>query len=212
MQDDSGLKRVLTIPWVYNAFQNAVGKQRSYAWLSRDVWRLQAGQKVLDIGCGPATVLQHIRDDVSYVGFDISDEYIAHARREWADDPRKSFVVGRAEDFVKSPPKEMIDADLVVMNGLLHHLDDDEALTALKLARACLAPGGRMVAMEVTDLISHARFASWLVSQDRGKNVRGEAEWKQLVRSVFDDVDSSVVTGALRIPYTFIVIEARAAA
>jgi Methyltransferase domain len=33
-------------------------------------------------------------------------------------------------------------ADVVMMNGLLHHLDDDDALTTLRVVRRVLRPGG----------------------------------------------------------------------
>lgn len=46
------------------------------------------------------------------------------------------FLVGVAEDYVDHLHAQMQGAGLVVINGLLHHLDDNEALTALKLARA----------------------------------------------------------------------------
>lgn len=210
MQYDRGLRRVLTVPWVYNTFQTAVGKKRVYAWLQANAWRLEPGQKVLDIGCGTGAVLEFMRSDVNYVGFDISEPYIEHARKAWSGDATKTFVVGKAEDFIVAPPEAMAGADVVVMNGLMHHLEDDEAVTAMKLAKACLAPGGRFIALETTDLVSHARLANWLTSKDRGQNVRPEPEWKTLVGSVFDDFDTSILTGVLRIPYSQILIEARA--
>jgi SAM-dependent methyltransferase len=209
MQDDKGFKRILTLSWVYKIFQTAVGSGRSKGWISTRFWNIAAGQKVVDIGCGPGNAIQHLPAGVKYVGFDISERYIAHAREKYADDPDKTFLVGVAENFISSLPEQMRDADLVIINGLLHHLEDDEAVTALKLGYQALAPQGRLVCLEACFLIHQAPFSRWLLKRDRGQNVRSEPEWKALFARVFATFETFVLTGLLRIPYTHIIIEAR---
>ena len=209
MQDDSGIKRIFTLSWAYNLFQYLVGATNSRKWVCQHFWQATAGQKVVDIGCGPASIVHMLPAGIKYVGFDISEPYISSARAKFANDPDKTFLVGVAEDYVDRIPEQMAGADLVIINGLLHHLEDDEALTALKLARASMAPGGRLVCLEASFLISQAPLARWVLNQDRGKNVRSEPEWKSLVSKVFDKYESYILTGLLRIPYTLIVIEAR---
>lgn len=208
MQNDSGIRSLLTVPWVYNAYQDLVGATRGRQWVSDHFWRARPGQRVVDIGCGPGNLVRHLPAGVQYVGFDISEEYITHARRAFAGDPNKTFIVGRAEDFITHLPEPMCNADLVVMGGLLHHLDDDAALTALKLARAALAPHGRLVALEGTFLIRQTGLSSWFVGLDRGRNVRSEPDWKALVARVFNHFETYILTGLDRTPYTYITIEA----
>lgn len=208
MQNDSGIRSLLTRPWVYNTYQNLVGATRGRQWVSDKFWRVRPGQRVVDIGCGPGNVVQHLPSGVKYVGFDISEEYIGHARRRFAGDPDKTFVVGSAEDFIANLPEPMREADLVIMSGLLHHLDDGEALTALRLARKALSPQGRLVALEGTFLVKQTRLSRWFVGLDRGRNVRSEPDWKTLVGQVFDHFDTFILTGLDRTPYTYIVLEA----
>lgn len=209
MQDDSGIRSLLTHPWIYNTYQNLVGATRGRKWVSEQFWRVQPGQKIVDIGCGPGNVVRHLPPDVKYVGFDVSEEYIGHARHAFAGDPDKTFIVGSAEDFINQLPEAMQNADLVLMSGLLHHLDDDQALAALRLARKSLSPEGRLVALEGTFLVRQARLARWFVGLDRGRNVRTEPAWRALVAQVFDQFDTFILTGLDRTPYTYIVIEAR---
>lgn len=212
MQDDTGIRRLLTQPWIYNAYQDLVGATAGRQWVSQHFWKVRPGQKVVDIGCGPGNVIRHLPADVRYVGFDISEQYVRHARQAFAGDPGKTFLVGSAEDFIADLPQAMRDADLVIMSGLLHHLDDGEALAALRLARQALAADGRLVALEGTFLVRQARLAHWFVNLDRGRNVRTEPQWKALVGRVFEHFDTSILTGLDRTPYTYIVIEAFAGA
>lgn len=209
MQNDRGIKRILTLSWAYTLFQRLVGATNSRRWVAEHFWRALPGQKIVDIGCGPGSTVHLLPAGVNYVGFDISEEYIADARSRYAGDPDKTFLVGVAEDFVEHLPAQMQEADLVIINGLLHHLDDGEALTALKLAREALAPDGRLVCMEGCFLLSQSPLAHWVLKQDRGQNMRTEPEWKALVAKVFDRSETYILTGLLRIPYTLIVIETK---
>jgi hypothetical protein len=65
-----------------------------------------------------------------------------------------------------------------------------------------------MVCLEPSFLLRQAPVSRWLLSRDRGRNVRSEQQWKALVRQVFPDAETHVLTGLIRIPYTHIVIEA----
>lgn len=208
MQDDNGLKKILASSRAYTLFKRALGNRRAYEWMNREFWRVQPGQKVVDIGCGPGIVLGFLPEDIEYAGFDVSEEYIRHAREAHAGNPRRSFLVGDSETFLERLPATMAGADLVLINGVLHHLDDEEALTALRLARACLRPGGRLVSYENCLLRSQAPLARWFVLRDRGRNLRYESEWKGLFSGVFEHFETHVLTGLIRIPYTHIVTEA----
>jgi hypothetical protein len=67
---------------------------------------------------------------------------------------------------------------------------------------------GRLIALEGTFLVRQSRLSHWLVSQDRGRNVRTEPEWKALVAKVFARFETCILTGLDHTPYTYIVIEA----
>lgn len=207
MQDDRGLKRLLSVSWIYELVQTLVGATKGRRWLAENGWRLRGGEKVVDVGCGPGYVRDFLPPDIDYIGFDISEAYIATAGRIYQG--KGLFLAGTAATFLAAPEPRMADADLVICTGLLHHLDDDEVSQALRLAHAVLRPGGRIVCFEPSFLLHQTRLSRWMLRRDRGRNVRTEAAWKAVVGAVFPDHTSSVITGLARIPYVHILIEGR---
>lgn len=105
-----------------------------------------AGGKILDYCCGPGETSLKLAQMgyASVVGIDISPKEIESARarlNKHGFDETSEFYVMDAEntDFDDDT------FDVVVCNGVLHHLDMDAALP--ELARV-LKPGGKIVAME----------------------------------------------------------------
>jgi SAM-dependent methyltransferase len=208
VQDDSGPQSILTVPLLYRMFKALIGSAGAQRWVMDNFWRIKPGQKIVDIGCGPGTMIDLLPDGAKYVGFDISDRYIEYAKRKYPKNADIKFLVGEPEKFALDTPAEMQDADLAVINGVLHHLDDQQATTALRLARKALKPTGRLVCLENCFLLRQSPIARWIISRDRGRNIRTEPEWKALVAGVFPDFATYILTGHIRIPYTHIIIEA----
>jgi SAM-dependent methyltransferase len=205
MQDDNGLKRIMTVSLIYEQFQNFVGAKTIRKWLAENYWNLRDGEKVVDIGCGPGVILDYLPKNVQYVGFDISQQYIASARKKHGQ--RGTFLVGTAEDFMRGPEDCLMGADLVLCNGLLHHLEDGEAVRVLELSTAILAPTGKLVCLEPVFLVHQGRISRWIMSRDRGRNIRNEQEWKYLLGQVFDHFSTAVATSLIKVPYVYIVME-----
>ena len=207
MQHESGLKKALSSGWVYSWFQTAVGAKRARRWLAANVWKCEPGDKVVDIGCGPGDMLEQLPDTVRYVGIDISEKYVERARQRFGE--RATFVVGTARTFLERGTAALDGADLVVCNGLLHHLNDDEVLEVLQLGARVLKPHGRFVCVEPTYLQHQPIAARWVMDKDRGRNIRTDVAWTDLARTVFPDSSARILTGLLRLPYTHVVIEMR---
>ena len=205
-EDTSWVKNLLSISQVYDFFQhNLLGGRQARAWLARTFWKLKGGERIVDIGCGSGAVLDFLPRDSDYIGIDISESYICAARKKYSATGK--FFVGTALDFLNHDDSRLNNTDLVLCNGLLHHLSDDEARRVLEIAKRFLKPGGRLVCLEATYLIRQTWLSKWIVSTDRGKFVRSEQEWKNLVNGVFDQSSTHIVTGLIRIPYTHIIIE-----
>ena len=204
-QDDSGLKRLLTIPRFYELFQKFLGGDHAKRWLARNFWKPRSGEVIVDIGCGSGTILEFLPPDIEYLGIDISEEYIRSARRKFSD--RAVFFQGTAHDFVNQNDSYCGSVDLVLCNGLLHHLSDGEAFEVLELSKRLMKPDGRLVCLEATFLARQTRLSRWILNRDRGKHIRSEQDWKKLFGQAFESYSTQILTGVLRIPYTHIVIE-----
>ena len=71
MQRNSGLQRWLKIPFLYNLFQEAIGGNALRRKFVQSHVRAKPGDKIIDIGCGPAQILPWL-PAVDYLGFDVN--------------------------------------------------------------------------------------------------------------------------------------------
>jgi ubiquinone/menaquinone biosynthesis C-methylase UbiE len=206
MQDDRGLKKLLAVSHFYEFFQkHLLGGKNARRWLAKNVWKLRGGETVVDLGCGSGSILEYMPEDIDYFGVDISENYVRAARKRFSD--RGTFFLGTACDLLNQGDPRIKTADMVLCNGLLHHLSDDEAIEVLELSKRIMKPNGRLVCLEATFLAHQTKISKWIVSTDRGRYVRSEQEWKDLLSRAFNCYSTWILTGLIRIPYTHIVIE-----
>jgi len=195
------MKALLSVPAIYRMFAQLVGGEKARRLYVERYLCPREGIRILDIGCGPASVLE-VLPVVDYCGFDLNPEYIDFARKKY----------GRRGDFrVESVSLALCelyrDFDLVLATGVLHHLDDREAEILFQLAHSSLKPGARLVTLDGCYTSNQSYVARFLLRNDRGKFVRDEAGYLRLARSVFPEAKATLRTDLLRIPYTHIILE-----
>lgn len=196
------LRGVLDTADVYSLFRRLVIATPEDLSVRAHV-RAQKGDRILDIGCGPADVLAFL-PDVSYVGFDASPRYVAAARRRFGD--RGEF---HCRDVTEAEVDVRAAFDIVLATGVLHHLDDAKVVHLFRLAHQALVPGGRLVTLDGCYTEHQSFGARTILSWDRGKYVRTESAYVALARAVFDDVAVTIRSDLLRIPYTHIILECK---
>ena len=195
------MRGLLAHPRLYSLFRRLVGRDTARTVYAREHLRVEPGQRVLDIGCGPGDILAYL-PAVHYEGYDISPEYIARARERFGE--RAAFHCRAVDDSLPVPAGGF---DVVIAHGLLHHLDDDEARSLFRVARRALRPGGRMVTFDGCFSDDQSAAARLFLRLDRGKHVRTRQAYEALARAEFARVESFVRHDLIRIPYTHLIME-----
>ncbi len=193
-----GIRSILNQPIVYNTFLHFLGVTRFYRKLAKNI--IQANEKdlILEIGCGTAMILNYLPVQTRYYGFDQSLLYINYARKRFKKIKEANFF----NSFLNSTnlinlPKFNISLCL----GFLHHLSDEEVLNCLKLNYDALVSGGRLITYDPAIINNQNFIARFMVTNDRGQNVRTLNEYKALASKVFEKVDANIYT-KFNVPYT----------
>lgn len=194
-QITTGIRSVLSSPKVYDIFQDLMGAKKVRQELISKHIRPKQGLRILDIGCGTARILDHL-PEVDYQGFDLSQIYIDEAIKRYGS--RGKFNCAMLEQATLD---NMEPFDVVIATGLLHHLNDEQSLRLMQLAWSALKPGGRLVTNDPCYTEKQNFISSFLVSRDRGQNVRKLSEYPLLAESTFKSTVANVRHWAF-IPYT----------
>lgn len=198
----TGLRAVLSLPAAYRFAQNLIGAESFRRALIDDILEVERDERIIDIGCGTADILEHL-PPVDYVGFDHSIDYVNAARKRYGS--RGRFIAGTSE----SPElADVSERTLAMAIGVLHHLDDHQVRDALCLARDKLAGNGRFVSIDPTLADGQHPIGRFLANRDRGQHVRTPDETASLVSEVFPTATVRVRHDLLRVPYSHVIVVA----
>jgi SAM-dependent methyltransferase len=195
------MRAILDSPSFYLLFQYLTGAMGARRHMLRDYTNLSENIRVLDIGCGPGYVVDYL-PKCSYVGLDLDNAYISYANKKYGNE-RRTFLCQPLDMALVS---RMDKFNLVLMNGLLHHLPNNDAIKLLQLGKQALKKEGMLLTMDGCYQPNQSRVAKWLLDMDRGKHVRNQAGYVALVRDVFSSVEVYIRSDIAIIPYTFIIM------
>jgi SAM-dependent methyltransferase len=194
------LRRILAIPAAYRLWWNVIGGSTPAKVLVSDYVRPKAGARILEIGCGPGTIVGYL-PPCDYLGFDLSPKYIEQAKKRF---PKAHFVCERVSQFSLANEQSF---DVVLALAIVHHLGDTEARQLFQIAYDALKPGGKLVTFDGVWTDDQSSAARWLLARDRGEYVRSEREYVRIASQVFSNIRPSVRHDLLRIPYTHLILE-----
>jgi len=197
-QVQHGIRHLFAIPSIYEAFQGMIGANKLRRKLVQEYMDLEGRELVLDLGCGPGSVLNSLPIGVRYVGVDLSEAYIETAKRRFGG--RGDFVCVAGEQMEPHPFAGKFDR--VIALGLLHHLDDDQATAVLRSADKHLRSGGIFLAVDPVYHQGQSRLVRFVVSKDRGLNVRSMEESQTLAARVFAEASTELRHDLINIPYS----------
>jgi SAM-dependent methyltransferase len=182
----------------YEASRRLIGADNEMEQLVRKAVRPVRGERLLDFGCGNGRLARFVEQDVEYIGVDTNASYVADAHRKYGS-PTTTFICGDVSDLSRLVVKPV---DHVVSVGVLHHLCDDVAETALASALSILKPDGRLITMDPCFHPAQPSIARVLMALDRGRFVRHPADYQRLVERSGGRCRGELWTGVYRFPYT----------
>jgi SAM-dependent methyltransferase len=200
------MKQILRHPAIYQLYQEMGGFFGARIIAIRDYLELKPNARVIDIGCGPGHIVRHLPVGIDYIGFDIDQPSIDYARAKFGHRGRfesRFFDADAAETF--GP------ADIVMMNGVIHHIGDNDLATTLGCIRKALKPDGILFTLDGCYAPGQGRLEQWLLDNDRGEHVREAGGYRRLLEAHFPHVEMHVRSGLSRLPYTFAIGLAKAA-
>jgi SAM-dependent methyltransferase len=167
--------KLLERPGVYLAWQRPfVSSKLAPVWRHTDRATVR---RVLDVGCGPGTNSAEFAG-LDYLGVDLNPAYIEHARRNHAGnfqvaDVRSDAIPGRGT------------YDFVLVNSLLHHLDDETVGSLLAELRGYVSDDGHIHVIDL-ELPERRGIPRALALNDRGDHPRSLPAWRALFTRHFD--------------------------
>ena len=151
------------------------------------------GAKILDIGCGTGEYINHLEQhskNFTYYGFDGEAVYIDYANKLFAGNPNFHFY---HKILSEKEVEEFNSFDIVIATGVMHHLDDALVISLLRLAKLALKPGGRLITYDPGKFKDMNWIEKFFLKYDRGRSIRSEEEYGELVKTVFPHYQSHEV-------------------
>lgn len=140
---------------------------------------LQRVRRVLDVGCGPGTNAAYFAH-AEYTGIDMNEQYLEHARRKFG----RMFIAADVTQYRVAASERF---DFILLNSVLHHIDDSGVEKLLAHLATLLTDDGHV---HIIDLLlpDEASVARFLARADRGDYPRPMAQWREMFTKWFDAV------------------------
>lgn len=200
-QITNGIRSLLGSPHVYQLFSRCLTSRKSLIEYTKKYIRPLPNDTILDIGCGTANILNFLPPSIKYYGFDLNKNYIKYAQKKFNHQTLVCNDINN--DIIHTLPK----FDIILANAILHHLDDNEMDKLFAMARTGLKDSGRVITIDCCYIENQSNIAKFIISKDRGKNIRTVDEYKKAASRLFSNVKTTIRHDLLRVPYTHVIME-----
>ncbi len=200
------LKDILSNATVFDTFTGLIIQPKRKFDFIRDCVGNVKGKKVLDLGCGYGRMLESMNGYEKYVGIDYSNLYIEKAKKLFSDRDNIEFICTDLNEYVNKSDERF---DIVMMVGVMHHLNNKEIDNAMKNIKKLLKEDGLFVSYDGAYTDNMNPVAKFMLKNDRGKYVRHERVWRKLMKKYWKDYSYRIRTDVLRVPYSVIIFRAK---
>jgi 2-polyprenyl-3-methyl-5-hydroxy-6-metoxy-1,4-benzoquinol methylase len=176
----------------------------TYPTLVDEFIRPTSGCSVLDVGCGPAAILEFLQD-VKYIGLDHNPNYIATATKKYGS--KGTFICAGVDQLNDYGLKAF---DRIIILGVMHHLDDAQLTQLMASLKGRLNVGGVLITFDVAFEDNQKFIAKLLAKNDRGKFVRTKQQYLKFIEVAFNVEQADLRHDLLRVPYTHLLTRSTA--
>ena len=188
--------KFLEISSVYAKLMGFLLGANTYSTLVNEYIQPMPGISVLDVGCGPAEILELLQD-VNYIGLDHNPNYIATATKKYG--AKGTFICAGVDQLNDFGLKTF---DRIIILGVMHHLDDAQLAKLMMSLKDRLNQGGTLITFDVAYEDKQNLIAKLLAKNDRGKFVRTKEQYLKFIQVSFKNELADIRHDLLRVPYT----------
>ena len=171
--------KFLEISSVYAKLMGFLLGANTYKTLVDEYIQPTPGCSVLDVGCGPAAILDLLHD-VNYIGMDHNPNYIATATKKYGS--KGTFIcagVDKLNDY------GLRTFDRIIILGVMHHLDDAQLRELMMSLKDRLNIGGVLITFDGAYEDNQNLIAKFLAKNDRGKFVRSKEQYLKFIEMFY---------------------------
>jgi len=199
--------KLLELPLCYDLFQSAVGSVNFRTKFVRDNTSNFNFSSVLDLGCGTASTIRLIPNDIQYVGIDTSKEYLAKAKNR-SRNLNPTLINSSIADNAWVSQTNLKGETLSLALGIFHHINDQQLENTLSNLSESLKVGSKVVSLDPIVDDETTGLASWFARNDRGRYLRtAETYFNNFEKAGFR-MEFEVQRNKFRIPYDLILMSA----
>jgi len=196
--------KFLEISSIYAKLMGFLLGANTYTTLVYEYIQPTPGCSVLDVGCGPAAILDFL-PNVKYIGLDHNPNYIATATKKYGS---KGTLICAGVDQLNDYGLKTFDR--IIILGVMHHLDDSQLIKLMTSLKNRLNNGGVLITFDVSFEKKQKLIAKLLAKNDRGKFVRTKEQYLKFIELAFKVEQADLRRDLLRVPYTHLLTRSTA--
>lgn len=186
MAQKRGIHNILNIPFIYIFIQNIFAHKKTKNFWNKMIGNIK-DKNILDVGCGPGKDSLSFKG-ANYIGIDISKEYIDEAKNKYS-----SFGKFYHLSIEEIESLQFSEFDIIILKGVIHHLNDNQLLDFLEKVQNKLSSQAKILTSDPVFTKKQNFISKKLISLDRGKNVRFDHEYDQLIEGSNFKIKSSTL-------------------